>query len=361
MSHYEERLEKDLTRIRERVEAMTNQAKDAIKNAVHALLTSNEKLAYATILNDHSINRTMREIDRLCHAFIARHLPSAGHLRLISSIIRANIELERIGDYGVTISREAVQLSSPPEGTVARELERVANETSRMLDRAIAAFNEDNAALAKATMGMADQMEQDLDGVYAELMSEGDRRKVKDFLAMFVVFNMLKRVSDQAKNICEETVFAVTGETKAPLVYRILFLDEHNGCQSQMAEAIARKTFPNSGSYSSAGQQPADTLNETMVDFLKQRSFDLSRARPRGLELTPQELADHHVIVSLEGPVRSYIPQVPFHTSALEWEVGPVPTDLDEQQSAQRLEEMYREISVQIRDLMETLRGEDAS
>ena len=45
MSHYEERLENDLNRIREHLTAMGSQVQEATKNAVHALLADNTKLA----------------------------------------------------------------------------------------------------------------------------------------------------------------------------------------------------------------------------------------------------------------------------------------------------------------------------
>jgi len=96
MSHLEERLEHDLTEIRDNIAIMGANVEQALDNAFNALKRANDKLAFKTILSDLPINRHMRKIDRLCHAFIAVHLPSAGHLRLISSVIRANIILERI-------------------------------------------------------------------------------------------------------------------------------------------------------------------------------------------------------------------------------------------------------------------------
>ena len=71
---------------------------------MHALLTRDRELAAEVILGDLPINREVRAIDALCHAFVARHLPSAGHLRFVSSVLRLNVELERIGDYAVTIA-----------------------------------------------------------------------------------------------------------------------------------------------------------------------------------------------------------------------------------------------------------------
>jgi len=360
MKHYEERLENDLKRVRGRVAEMAGQVENGVRNAMHALTSGNNKLATATILADHDINRNMRDIDRLCHGFIALHLPSAGHLRLLSSVIRANIELERIGDYAVTIARESLQLSEPPSGTMASELERVSSETQLMLHQAIKAFNSLNADMARATMVLEEQMEHNLDLVYAELMANDDRDAVKNVLAVFAVFTQLKRVADQAKNLCEETVFAATGATKAPKIYNILFVDEDNGCQSQIAEAIARKNFSGSGNYSSGGRHPVKALDRTLLDFLDSHGLDTEHARPKALDMSRQELGRQHVIVSLQGPVKSYFPQIPFHTTPLEWDISPVTESSDPEEITRRMEEMYREIAVQVRDLMEALRGADA-
>jgi len=361
MSHYEERLEKDLDAIRAQVADMAALVETAIKNAMHALQTGNDKLASTTILADHAINRSMRKIDALCHKFIALHLPTAGHLRMLSSAIRANIELERIGDYAVTIAREAIQLSAPPSGSMARELERVGSETQRMLTQAVKAFNELNPEMAKGTMILEEQMENDLDIIYSELMANDDREAVKQLLAMFAVFTQLKRVADQAKNLCEETIFAATGGTKKPKIFNIMFIDEDNSCQSQIAEAIARKNFSESGNYSSAGRQPAASLNPAMVEFLESHGTSVdNNARPAPLDMTPLELTTLHVIVSLQGPVKSYFEQIPFHTTPLEWDVGPAPESGDEA-GIKRLEELYRDTAIQVRDLMEALRGDEAS
>ena len=331
MSHYEERLERDLLDIREQVAEMAALVETAAKNALHALQTGNSKLASATVIEDHVINRRMRQIDLLCHKFIALHLPSAGPLRMLSSVIRANIELERIGDYAVTIARESLQMASPPSGPMARELERLGSETLLMLSQSIKAFNELNPDMAKGTMLLEEQMEHDLDIIYSELMANDDRDMVKSMLAMFAVFTQLKRVADQAKNLCEETVFAVTGDTKAPKIYNILFVDEDNSCQSQVAEAIARKNFPESGRFISAGRQPAAELNPVMVEFLDGHGVNLAvTAKPSAIDMTP-----------------------------LEWYVGPAPESGDEA-GIQRMVELYRNLAVQIRDLMEIMRGEGA-
>jgi phosphate transport system protein len=358
MSHLEERLERDLKDIHDRVAKMGTQVQEAVSNAVKALQTGNKKLAYITVLNDNPINRCMRDIDRICHRFFAIHIPSGGHLRLLSSVIRANIGLERIGDYAVTIAREGAQLSQPPTGVLGRELDRVAGETMNMLRLAINAFTELDADSAKSTMTMAEEMEYDLGVIYTEMMEDGERAKVEEVLAIFVVFTQLKRVADQAKNLCEETVFAVTGEQKSPKTFNILFVDEDNSSLSQLAEAIARINHPTVGNYTSAGRTKAQALNPNLIKFMQEKRIDYGDAKPTAIEeLTPKEIAEQHVIVSLRGEIDSYLPRIPFHTSALEWGLGEVP----EHEDIHEYDSIYRELAILIKDLMELLRGEGAS
>lgn len=361
MTHYEKRLMEDLTRIQQRIAEMGSNVEEALKNAIHALVTGNNTLAYNTILGDLPINRYMRQTEKLCNAFLAVHLPTAGLLRLISSAIRTNISLERIGDYAVTICREAVQLSNPLNNSLVREVELMAKEARHVLHLALVAFSEGNADKARATQSLAVQTERTFDTIYANLVSEGEGKNIKELFGMFVIFSHLGRISDQAKNICEDTVFAATGESKSPKVYNILFLDQDNSCQSQIAEAIANKLFSTQGTYTSAGRTPCVSIDAKLVEFLEKHGMNPSRHRPKVLDFVAEELADFHVIVSLQGPIKSYISAIPFHTAALEWDVGSLPRNLDAAQTNQRLEEMYREIALLVHDLMKTLRGDEGA
>ena len=362
MGHYEERLEKDLNAIRDRVRGVGKRVADAVERAVHAVLTHNREIAAEVILADLPINREVRAIDALCHGFVAQHLPSAGHLRFVSSVLRLNVELERVGDYAVAMAREVQQLTAPPPATLRRDIDLIADQAKLILKQALRAFNERNAEMARGTKAMGKQIESTFQKVFADLLEEGDKgkRPLKDIFAALVVINRLGRVSDQAKNICEETVFAVTGETKAPKVYRILFVDERNDGYSQMAEAYARKVFPQSGRYASAGWRPADSLDPACARFLDGNGFEVEGLKPRLLDLPLEELGDYHVIVNLEQGQEAPLPGIPFHTVLLDWGVGPAPAGLDRQRTDALYEQAHKEISTRIRELMETLRGEGA-
>ena len=53
--------------------------------------------------------------------------------------------------------------------------------------------------------------------------------EIEQTLGYVSSFSRLERITDQAKNICEQTIFAATGESKKAKDYNILFLDEATG------------------------------------------------------------------------------------------------------------------------------------
>ena len=353
MSHLEERLEHDLNEIRDQIANMGASVEQALAGSFRALHTADDKLAFTTILSDLPINRQMRKIDRLCHAFIAVHLPSAGHLRLISSVIRVNIILERIGDYAVTIAREAVQLGDVPDEHMSPKLKTICDEAMEVLSESISAFNSSNTERAGEAIAMAGRVEREMDGIYAELLDGSGTRSTMIYL---IIFSQLKRVADQAKNLAEQAVFIETGKEKEPKVYRILFLDEDNSCLGPMAELIAGKLYPDIGEYSTAGDHPAESLNANMIDFMQERGFSLSAMAPRQLDSSRESLAKYHVIVGLHKKVLKTVVKIPFRTSALNWKDVNIPLDND----PQAWETLHKTLALHIRELLTLLRGDEA-
>ena len=358
MSHHEERMEADLGAIRSRLKTVSAEVEAAVSDAIQALLTSDRDLASNTILGDKHINRSTREIDRCCHAFVARHFPSAGALRFISSALRLDVALERIGDYAATICREAVQLKEPIPNTIARDIEMMSEQSLKLLEASIRSFNEADAELARNTIALTGHTKHLFNNVLRDLIQEGEQghRPIHDLFDLLLIFIRLARVRAQAKNICEETIFCVEGKTKEPKTYRILFLDRKNDGLSQLAEAFARKAFPESGIYSSAGFDPAEQLDPRFVDFLDRHGLSLRAPSPTRLEQKPSVLADVHVIVGLEDGAFQELRELPYSTIYLQWAGEPI-TDL----SDEALEAAYKQVAPRVRDLMEALRGQGAS
>jgi phosphate transport system protein len=298
------------------------------------------------------INREIRAIDARCHGFVARHLPTAGHLRFVSSVLRLDIAIERVGDYAAGIARAGVQLSAPPPAHVARIIGQMAGQSRAMMRQALKAWADEDAGMALGTKTMADHVDRELGDAFQELLTLGKSDSsppLEDLFSLLVVVNRLERVSDQAKNICEEAVFTATGEVKPPKVYRVLFVDQGGRGLNVLAEAIARKGFPESGSYASASLASSGVIPSAVATFMEDHGLGIGHVVPLALPL----MAAQHVVVSLAGDLRPHVADIPYQTVVLEWDAaGAEEGDL---------EVVYKDLAWRIRDLMETLRGEGAS
>ncbi|MDH3901906.1 MAG: hypothetical protein OEU84_01425 [Xanthomonadales bacterium] len=351
MSHFEERMEADLKIIRDRLWKIGEDVDTALHSAKKVMILRDSEIAYQTVLGDYPINRESRECDRLCHTFIARHLPGAGPLREMAATSRVNVAMERIGDYAVTISREALQVTSPISAQLTQSSDAMFDESISILSDARKSFRDGNADMAIALMKVAKRVQNRMDGVYETLFAEDDRMDGASMMAIFVVFNLLKRIVDQAKNICDQTVYAVKGIAKIPKTYRVLFLDQPGSGLAQLASAIGRKNFPESGFFMPATPGTSDSVSAQLQEFLDERGLPDEELTTEQLEVSEHDLDDFTIIVSLNGKYSDYISKVPFHTSALNWVL---PQDVD-------LAETYRALRDEIQQLMTIMAGDDAS
>jgi len=347
MSHLEERMEKDLNYIRNWLWKIGDSVEAALRSAKTTLILQDDKLANEVVLGDHPINRDSRQCDRLCHTFIARYLPGAGALREMASTIRVNVILERIGDYAVTICREALQLDAPLPEKFSARIDSLADDSIDILSGARSAFREGNAERAIALMDAVKRMEGRMDGFYDELFAEDDRMDATTMMVIFAVFNIFKRVGDQAKNICDQTVFAVHGVKKLPKTYRILFLDKPGSSTAQLATAIGRKNYPEVAHFSSATPGVKNPASAELLGFLHETGLPDEGLESERLEVLEHDLSDFLILISLNGPVSDYVRKMPFHSSFLDWTL---PDGMD-------LADQYRELRGNISSLLGLLAG----
>lgn len=355
---YEVRLENDLREIKDRVSKIGAHVATALKQSLRALEHDDKQLAYRTILEDNPINREVEACDRACHYFVARHLPAAGHLRFISSVLRANVVLERVGDYAATICREITHLQASIDGPLASDIRLIGQESLQMFEQSVTAFVEANADLARGTMILEAQIDDRFDVAFGHLIAIGESSgaPVDDLFGMLVILSMLERVSDQAKNLCEYAVFVAEGETKKRKPVSILFLDRSNQVLGPIARAIGRKAYPDHGVYSTAGTEPGSSLSGGSANLLTGLGHETSDLKPVGID-SFESWSDFKVIVCLERGVVETIDPRPFNTVIVDWWDLPAASGDDEAE----LQELYRVLSGYISSLMITLRGEDFS
>lgn len=353
MSYYEQRLIVDLQTIREGVFDLGMQVDHALRDSVRALLTRDTALASQTIMGDHPINREAERLSMECHYFIAKHLPSASHLRFISSALRMIIHLERMGDYAVTICRESVQLSVPLSGVFREQIEEMAADALKMCRQALEAYVKEDYELAHETMGFAKRVDQELLSAYHLLADENMPDLDKpELLGRLVIISQLDRVSDQAKNLCEETIFALTGETKKRRPVKVLFLDAGNESLAYLALAIGEKEFSDRAECFAYSPNESEELRNHVNEFIASHGLETVDLKSRELRDSTPSWQDYDVIITLNGSHSQYLDRIPFHSVALDWWIP------DSSEEEDRLEDARRFLRDCIENVVLTCRGE---
>jgi phosphate transport system protein len=359
MTHYEEHLQRDIDLIHSKIQAMAQLADRALRDSLEALVEKNLTLAYSIILRDQYIDELEKEIDRLCLEFLVRQQPVAGHLRFAYATIKINLELERIGDYAESIARQILKVSSLHDKLPLADFTALANISIPMLRNAIKAFIEQDAKLARESMeeeDKADMLRGKLDAELLQLLQSG-AIPINALTPLQTIARRYERVADQAKNICEETLYMCTGEYmkhKGAEVLRVLFVDENNSCRSQMAEGIANALKADGFVFSSAGLE-ARALDWRTVEFLKEKGIDISRHAPKSVSQIPN-LDHYHVIIALAKNAKKVFPPPPTKTVGLDWTVedpSARPGSLADVRDA--YEQTFQYINTHVKELVQAL------
>lgn len=352
MSLYDKRLEADLLEIRARLRLVAEQVEDNLRHSVRAVLDSDRRLANATLIKDRTVNQDIRDLDHLCHLFVARHLPSGSHLRFISAVLRLAVALERVGDYSVAICRVARHMESPLPDTVRHNIGMMGEHAGKALGTALKGFLDGDPDSARVSRGIASQTAAVYPYAFEVLISaaESESCPARDLFGALLVFRLLQRTAEQAENTCDMTLFAVKGKRKKAKRFRILFLDADHAMGSKLAELALAESYPHAGRFGSAGLEPADAFDSKLLGFCRRRGIilpegDAPRSFDEALDVGPH----YHVIVGLGvDPSRHF--EVPYRTAVLRWDL-----DEDGVTAETKAAALYRILNVRIRGLMTTL------
>lgn len=359
MSHYESSLQHDLDRLRSKLTEMAGRADRSLHDGIVALMSNNRQLAYSIILRDTFIDALDREIDRLCLEFILRQQPVALHLRFAVAAIKINLELERVGDYAKSIAKQSLKLSRLGEPVAPASFQVLADGAIPLVRQAVAAFTTQDIDKARSVIVSADEIEKMRSKVTEELFNarQSGQTPLEAYDPLINIARRFERVADQAKNICQETIYMVTGEYakhSRGAVLRVLFIDGANAGASQMAEAIGQALNNPQFLFSSAGIDPKP-VDRGLIEFMAAKGADLSNAKSRSVEQVPN-FESYQVFVALTPEAVGKFPPPNTKTVNLEWPL-PDPAAGERLGTAAAYEETWSFLQTQIADLVQALLG----
>lgn len=180
---------------------------DAIRVGVEALDRRDAIAGARVVAGDDVVDDLRRRIEANCIELIWRQQPVAGELREIAAMLEIATDLERIGDYAVDISKNAIKLADQPLRPQKVEIDRIASLAHAMLLDVMRAYTERDAHLATTVIERDDEVDKLYKRSIKLLQEEmqADPEMVRAGTRYLFVLASLERVGDRAGNIAWHT------------------------------------------------------------------------------------------------------------------------------------------------------------
>ncbi|MFP4458037.1 MAG: phosphate signaling complex protein PhoU [Candidatus Zixiibacteriota bacterium] len=208
-------LDEKLEQLQQKFAAQAGRVERMVEKAIKSLVDDNEELAKEVIKKDErEVNRAEIEIEQNATELIALYSPKASEMRRIIAIIKANGELERIGDQAVNISISALYLIPRVKVKPLIDLPRMAGIVKNMIHCSLEAFLSEKLEPANKALRddkIVNEMEVQIIRELLTYMME-DPTTIERALKLIFITKNLERIGDLATNVSEDVVYYLTGE-----------------------------------------------------------------------------------------------------------------------------------------------------
>jgi phosphate transport system protein len=208
--------EHELQQVKDDILVLGSMVEQATLDAMDALKKRDVKSSEKIYEQDRVINEKRFAIENQCMILIATQQPMARDLRLLASMLDVASEMERMGDYAKGVATINIRMGDQPLLKPLIDLPRMAAKAADMLHRALTAFINDDVETARAIPQEDDEVDALYDQIYRELMTFviADPKTIERANYLLWAAHNMERMADRVTNICERTVFVVTGEIK---------------------------------------------------------------------------------------------------------------------------------------------------
>jgi len=203
--------QKELEELKESLLKMASLVEEALRNAIQSLVERDSSLAQKTFDVEDRINKMENAIDEMCLRLLALRQPVATDLRFITSAMKINTDLERMGDQAVNIGERAISLNQEPQLKPYIDIPRMTKITQSMVKDVLDAFVNKDPKLARSVCERDDLVDGLNNQVFRELLTYmmSDPKTTTRAVHLMIVCRCLERIADHATNIAEDVIFMV--------------------------------------------------------------------------------------------------------------------------------------------------------
>jgi phosphate transport system protein len=206
--------ESEIQHLKDEIILMGSMVEQSLLDSVAALKKRDVEASREIVQRDNVVNEKRFHLENEVMIIIATQQPMARDLRVLASILEVISELERMGDYAKGIGVINIRMGTETLLKPLVDIPRMAEIGTSMLHRALAAFINEDVETARALPKEDDLVDDLYIQVYRELMTfiMADPKNIERANWLLWVAHNLERFADRVTNICERTIFIVTGE-----------------------------------------------------------------------------------------------------------------------------------------------------
>lgn len=207
-------LEHRLNDLKKKIIKYASLVREMTEKSFAGLIEKTDKKAREVIdVLEEKVNGDEVMLDEECINLIALYQPEAKDLRIVMMISKMVNDLERMGDKAVNIAESVIYLYDKPPVKPYVDLPRMLDETVRMLDDSIAAFVNEDTALAYQVLERDDIVDNYRDQNLRELITFmiSDPSTIERSLHLLRIARNLEKIADLTSNICEEVIYIKEG------------------------------------------------------------------------------------------------------------------------------------------------------
>jgi len=206
--------ERKIQQIKDEILLLGSMVEQAALDSVAAFKQKDLEAAKTIIEEDQAINDKRFAIENAIMILFATQQPLAHDLRLLSAMLLLSNELERMGDYAKGIANNTIRLGKADIPIPIRDIEKMADLGVSMLHRALSAFVNENMELAVRIPEEDDLVDELFNKSYRAIVNAmvANPAIIDDASFLLWIVHNLERFADRTVNICERTIFIISGE-----------------------------------------------------------------------------------------------------------------------------------------------------
>lgn len=213
MAQLHERYQQDLDGLEGQYQQMLVLGEAMVRDAMRSIVERDPSLGRWVVRTDEQLDQLEVSLDESCLRILALYRPVARDLRLVTALMKASTDLERIGDQAVNIAKRGFDLTRGTGLEPVPEFTEMARLIVDMLGEVKRAFvARDSSVLARLMDAEAkvDQLNKQVFKQVIDAMAEHPDQSRRG-LALTSISKALERIADHVVNLGEHVVYMVDG------------------------------------------------------------------------------------------------------------------------------------------------------